>query len=286
MIEKSNNIHELDINMKQSECHYVLNISDVHFDSKGCDRKLLKKHLDLALERNATVFINGDLLDVMGCKRDPRSVPNEIRPEYNKAGGSYLDLVVEDCFSFFEKYKDIHFIISYGNHETNIVKRMQHDPLKQLQLLMNSTGGDVVLGAYQGAIVMRFHRGKSSEKRLIKWFYHHGSGGGARRSKGILNADILVSQNSWADIITSGHDHNKWHFPFTAKHLSPFKSEWGKRKIDILRTGSYKKKPLDFGWSVEKDFNEPTLGGWWVKNKWENTSRNERVIKTTIEEAN
>ena len=281
-----NNVHIIDKVLKQSEEHYVLNLSDIHIDSKNFDRELLKKHLDMAIERNATVFINGDLLDVMGAKRDPRSLPNDIRPEYNKAGASYLDLVVEDCFQFLKKYNDLDFFISYGNHETNIIKRQQFDPLKLLAHYINYSGGNVTLGAYTGALIFRYIRGKSSEKRLVKWFYHHGSGGGAQRSKGILNADILVAQNSWADVITSGHDHNKWHFPFTAKHLSPFKLEWNKRKVEILRTGSYKKKSLDFGWEVEKNFNEPTLGGWWVKNKWENTGNKERIIKTTIEEAN
>ncbi len=280
-----NNIHQLDINMKQSEEHYVLNISDVHFDSKNCDRKLLKKHLDLAKERNATVFINGDWLDVMGCNRDPRSTPNDILPKYNKPGGSYLDLVVEDSYKFLKEYNDLNIILSFGNHETNIIKRQQFDPLKLLAHYVNYSGGNLTLGAYTGAIVMRFKRGTSNQRQTINWFYHHGSGGGAKRSKGILNADILVSQNSWADIITSGHDHNKWHLPFTAKHLSPFTHEWITRKVDILRTGSYKKKPVDFSWAVERDFNEPTLGGWWVKFKWENRGK-DRYVKTTIEEAN
>ena len=41
--------------------------------------------------------------------------------------------------------------------------------------------------------------------------------------------------------------------------------EWKRRKIDILRTGSYKKKSDTFGWEIEKDFNEPTLGGYLIK---------------------
>ena len=39
---------------------YWLIISDLHFDANGCNRPLLKKHLDQAQERDAPVFIFGE----------------------------------------------------------------------------------------------------------------------------------------------------------------------------------------------------------------------------------
>ena len=58
-------------------------IADTHFDSIKCDRKLLKKHLDQAKEKNAKIFIFGDWFDCMGGKWDKRSTKADIRPEYN-----------------------------------------------------------------------------------------------------------------------------------------------------------------------------------------------------------
>ena len=47
-------------------------ISDVHWDSKDCDRKLLKKHLNSALEQDAAIIIIGDFFDLMEGRNDMR----------------------------------------------------------------------------------------------------------------------------------------------------------------------------------------------------------------------
>ena len=282
-MEEKVNIHRFERMMKMSEDQWILNVSDVHYDSKNCDRKLLKKHFDLAKERNAWIIINGDWLDVMGMKRDPRSIPNDIRPEYMKQGASYLDLVIEDSFNFLKQYKDNIKLIGYGNHETNIVKRQQIDPLKWLVHLLNANGSDVKLGAYTGAIIFKFQMHKEGGRHTSKWWYHHGYGGNAKRSKGVLNADLDIGQNPWADVITSGHDHQKWHLPYNIKNLDDRNDCWKIKNINVLKSGSYKKKSEAFGWEVEKNFNEPTLGGWWVKYKFKKDGKTKKLVKEVLE---
>lgn len=285
------NIHKFSGNLKSSESKFLFVTSDNHYDSRKCDRRRLKKDFQTAIEKDAWIIINGDWLDVMGMKHDPRSIPNEIRPEYMTAGESYLDLVIKDSAEFLKPYAKNILMIGYGNHETNIVKRQQIDPLKWMVHLLNeflSAQGEthqIELGAYQGAVNLNFTRAKSSQSATKRLFYHHGSGGGAKRSKGILNADILVAQNSWADIIISGHDHNKWYLPYTVNSLNHKGNEWVERKIDILRLGSYKKKAKTFGWEIEKDFNEPTLGGWMIEFFWVAVDgKNMLRLKTKIHE--
>ena len=56
--------------------HKFLLMSDIHIDSRKCDRALLKKHLDQAKAEGAGVFIFGDLFDAMQGKYDPRSAKN------------------------------------------------------------------------------------------------------------------------------------------------------------------------------------------------------------------
>lgn len=255
--------------MKASDPQWILNVSDVHYDSVDCDRKLLKRHFDQAKERNAWIIITGDWFDAMGTKKDPRSLPNDIRPEYNKVGGSYIDLIVKDSYDFLKPYKENIKLITEGNHETNITRRQQIDPLNYLIELLNQGEETVQLGRYEGAIVFKFQRSKDSNRGTSSWYYHHGYGGSAKRSKGILEADIMVSQHQWADILTSGHTHQKWDYLHTTKHLNILTDSWETRETTILKTGSYKKRS---GWAVEKGFNEPTLGGYWVKYFWKKTN--------------
>lgn len=286
------NIHKFSHSMKISETKTLFVTSDNHYDSRKCDRKRLKKDFKKAKDKDSWIIINGDWLDVMGMKHDPRSIPNEIRPEYMKQGESYLDLVIKDSYEFLKPYAENIIMIGYGNHETNIIKRQQIDPLKWMVHLLNehlkSSGSEhqIELGAYQGACIFDFHKNKSTMRSGKKLFYHHGAGGNAKRSKGILSVDIMIMQNPWADIIISGHDHNKWYHPTTIKTLTAKLNDWTTKKIDVIRLGSYKKKSNMFGWEVEKDFNEPTLGGWEVEFYWELDEKKDSTytIETRVNE--
>ncbi len=100
---------------------WFLLISDEHFDSAHCDRKLLRHHHEQAKERNAKILKFGDIFDMMGGKYDPRSHKGMVRPEYQSS--RYFDLVVEDAAKFYSQYKDNIIFISDGNHETSVRKR-------------------------------------------------------------------------------------------------------------------------------------------------------------------
>ena len=61
----------------------IIPFSDVHFDSKKCDRKLLKSHLDLMVKENAYCWFNGDFFDVI-----------VITPTYHVAGEIPLNRLI------------------------------------------------------------------------------------------------------------------------------------------------------------------------------------------------
>jgi hypothetical protein len=94
-------------------------------------------------------------------------------------------------------------------------------------------------------------------------WYHHGYGGAAPRSKGILHVDIDQLQSPDADIIVKGHDHNSWYVPTTVDRLN--KSEQIiQRTVHNIRLGSYKLIDRSMGWEAEKGFNQSTVGGWYA----------------------
>jgi len=50
----------------------VLLLSDIHWDNPKCDRVLLKRHLDQAMEMDARICMNGDTLCLMQGRADRR----------------------------------------------------------------------------------------------------------------------------------------------------------------------------------------------------------------------
>lgn len=258
----SRNVHTFSKELKSKEEFHTLQISDVHWDSHKCDRELLTKHLKEAEKKGALVFINGDLFDVMGIKTDPRSTYSDIRPEFQVT--NYLDVVINGCAEYLSQFKVTYFI-GRGNHETNIHKRQGTDPTDRVVQLLKFMGVDAYQGGYSGWMIYKLK--VSGTRGSFKQHYHHGYGGNAPRSKGVLKVDLNMMSNPDADIITRGHDHNKWHVPVNVKRLSN-KYVLEPKTVHNLQTGSYKMLGDGFGgWATEKGFNEPRLGGWWVSFK-------------------
>ena len=239
----------------------MLFISDVHYDSVKCDRVMLRRHLDEAKRTNTPVFIFGDWFDLMGGKYDPRSSYSDIRPEYKSI--TYLDDVIEDSAEFLIKYKDIIKFFCRGNHETNIEKRMHTSPLDRVAYIVNKNGGNITVAGYSGWLWMQiFQKGKRRSSTFVH--YHHGMGGNAPRSKGVLRVDIDQMQFKDASLIVRGHTHQKWHLPVTSDRISRFGKLY-QDSVHHLQLGSYKMLGDRFaGWATEKGFNTPRLGGWFV----------------------
>jgi hypothetical protein len=260
---KARTVHAVDCDLvKRKASKHFLFISDVHFDAMKCDRAMLFRHLDEARELNAGVFIFGDLFDLMQGKWDPRGNYSELRPEYKSC--VYVDEVIQDVGEHLAKYADVIKVISKGNHETNIEKRMMVSPIDRVAQIINANGGHVEVGGYAGWLVVQTHRGGSARRRY-NINYHHGYGGGAKRSKGILGADIDQKDFPDADFILRGPDHQKWHLPVTIDRITQ-SMKLEQRTVHHLRLGSYKKLGDRFaGWATERNFATPRLGGWWAR---------------------
>jgi hypothetical protein len=243
----------------------VLFISDVHFDSKHCDRKLLRKHMQQAVEKGALIFIVGDFFDVMGTFRDPRSKPADIRPEY-LGEKSYLDSIVEDAYKFLKPFANNILGISTGNHETNIIKRHDTDLIDRLVFLLKNDNEKIIRCGYSGWLVFNFRNPnkQKTRKKVVK--FHHGERGNALRTKGLGQVDIDAGRWPDADIIVKGDDHMKWHYPSEVRHRLTNGFDQYEDVQEHLRLGSYKNGYDDGykGYEVEKNYKLTKLGGWWV----------------------
>jgi len=252
------NTHEfLDYQIYQKD-RYFLFISDVHLDSVHCDRTKLKQHLDLALERNAIVFIFGDLLDLMQGKYDPRSNKADLNPKYNTA--RYIDEVINDVVEFLTPYKSILAFYSPGNHETSVEKRIEYGIVDKICEKL-----DMSQGNYSGYIYCRFFTYfEDSTKIPLIIAFHHGYGGGGAVTRDSIQTARKAVYLPDANVVISGHTHDRWIIPITRNRISRYgesiDQQWH------LKTGTYQNAPIDFnGYAIEKGLAPKAGAGIWMK---------------------
>ena len=233
-------------------------LSDIHWDNPHCDRLLLKKHLDLAKERQAGVFVFGDLFCAMQGKYDPRGSKTGVRPEHNVA--NYLDAIVEDCAAFWQPYAENLVMVTPGNHETSILKRVETDIVGRFAALL---GCQVV--AYSGWVLLRSERspGKAMSTAMA---YHHGYGGGGPVTKDVIQASRKAVYLPDADVVVSGHTHDRNIFPIQRIHLNRKTGNTWLREQLHLKLGTYKDEySTGGGWAVERGMPPKSLGGVMIK---------------------
>ena len=183
-------------------------MSDIHFDSLYCDRKLLKRDLDKVVQDEKWIIMAGDTFDLMQGKKDPRGRLDELRPEYKSE--KYFDTVIDSVISFLEPYQDNILLMGYGNHETSVIRHNGTDPIQRTVGALNSGRKHrIQTGEYTGWIRYMFQQGKISRGRVV-YHYHHGKGGSAFVSDGIMDDKRTGVYVPDADIIQFGHNHKEY----------------------------------------------------------------------------
>lgn len=276
-----NNVALYDFYGKSDQSHDFLFCSDVHFDSLHCDRKMFKRHLDQAVEKNAKVFIFGDFFDLMETRNDRRR-SQKVREEH--VGTNYLQLVLDEAFDFLRPYaKNIAFM-SDGNHETSVRTHLNVDPLTYLTVNLQRDGSEVVKMPYMGYIIFRFNieMGGNHKYRI---FYHHGLWGGVV-SQGTQAVMRMAAIAPDADLVVSGHTHNQWQMNFTRYKLTRNDLMYIHEQ-NHLKLGSYKNEfESGSGFAVEKMMMPKPLGSYWVnltmKYHQQATKRRDLVLSVNL----
>ena len=283
---QSLNVINVNMEYKKDWEQTFLLISDVHFDNPDCDRKLLKKHLDKAVQEGAGILINGDWYCAMESRNDLRGT-KKIRNK--NLGINYLDNLVEDSAEFLEPYAKNIIMIGKGNHESAIQKKSETDLIERLcSLLKYKTGYPVYNGQYSGFVRFLF-RYKSSNghyggRMSNILHYHHGYGGSSVMTKGVNKHVQRLSFVPDADFHWMGHSHQE----FVVSHPRLRLSQKGKIYHDeclIINTSTYKDsfKLGASGWENEKGLPPKRKGGLFLRFYYDQTnSQDKRPIKSEV----
>lgn len=244
--------------------------SDLHVDAVGCDRERLLSDLTEAKERGAKIMFFGDIFDAMQGRFDPRRSMDELRPEYRRA--DYYDFVVKDVARILKPFAENILLITPGNHETSVLKHANIGLIDRLVWMLNmECGTNILQGGYGGWVRFMFETGSKKARggrMSVKLKYHHGSGGDAPVTRGVIHTNRQNVFIKGADIIVNGHNHNAYYVPIVSETIS----DAGKVMFVTqhhIRTPGYKNDYGDgtTGWAIERGMVPKPIGGAFVKMK-------------------
>jgi hypothetical protein len=243
---------------------WVLLTGDVHWDNPDCDRRLYKRHLDEAKERNAIVIDNGDFFCAMQGKYDKRSNKEKVRPEHQK--GDYFDRLVQTAADYLAPYAENFALLGLGNHETSVANRHEIDLTARLSREISYRTGVVVpVGGYTNWVRFSFLRGGTNVTSKDMWMMH-GYGGGGPVTKDMIQSN---RQDAYviADIMVTSHTHDSWSNDMPKIELCPRYATPKKKDRLYIKIPTYKDeyKQGAGGFHIETGKPPKPVGGQWLR---------------------
>jgi hypothetical protein len=275
----SRNVHKLHWVLKSSaQSAWVLLRSDAHHDSRHCDRKMEKRHLDLAVQRNAVIIDNGDLYDAMQGKFDRRASKDDLLPEYKN--GDYLDSLVNEAVKFYAPYAEHFAVLGQGNHETAILKHHETNLTDRLRVGLNRHLKDkgskhrVYMGGYGGWVRFVLTCHNATDGRWLHYF--HGSGGGGPVTRGVIGTNREAVFHPDPSFCLSGHTHDQWIVPIVRDRIK----DTGTLYLDTqyhIKVAGYKEEYEDGygGWHIERGAPPKPTGACWLRLFWKHGTHKE-----------
>lgn len=220
-------------------------MSDLHIGADDTDIKRIRKDLDYAMENNCRILLNGDIAELIVFQDRKRYTPNVLDSGI-AAQANQVDLHLDMAAEVLAPYASNIDMIGCGNHETAILKYHGTDFTRSLiNRLVEMTGcNQIAHGGYSGGLVMNFRRAgadRPSGCHQYKIWYHHGFGGAAPVTKGMIDFSRVDTFVEDSDLNWMGHSHTRTahqnlvlRFPRQGSDFK-YETKWG------LRTSQYKK---------------------------------------------
>jgi len=243
---------------------WIMLSGDRHHDNVHSRWDIEEQQLKRAVERDAMIMDFGDLFCAMQGKYDPRSNLDDLRPELKV--GDYLDRLVREAEKFYAPYAKNWLLMTKGNHEMNIRKRMGTDLTNSLvDRMRDRHGSPVNTGEYGGWVKFRF-KIRKTQGQSVNLKYHHGAGGAAPVTKGVIQTNRQAVYLPDAHIVVNAHTHDGWIVPIVRERFS--RSAVVRRDMCYyVRVPTYKDEYAEGarGYHIESWRAPKTLGCVWLR---------------------
>lgn len=178
--------------------------SDLHLCADDVDEKRMKRDFDRACDEDRRILINGDIAELILPGDKKRWTASKLISKRDDV----LNETLEHTYSFLKPYADYIDLIGTGNHDESPIKYDSFDLVGALVALLNrdKTNGSIHRAGYQGYVRYRVKYEKSRSSTPFTIYHHHGSGGSAPVSKGMIDFNRIVYSHD-ADLYWIGHKH-------------------------------------------------------------------------------
>lgn len=243
----------------------LLFIGDLHWDHAKADRKAIKTVLDQALERDAAIVLLGDALCLMQGRDDRRSTKGALRPAH--ATDTYFNTVVDDWCEWFAPYAGNTWIALEGNHCSAVRTRHEIDVTRMWVGRLNAAGARIEYPGY--STYARVTNVSSTRRSGLRFFVHHGYGGGGPVTRGTIQAQRRAVMYPDANWIVTGHIHSS----YAVDHEQYRLDHQGRPYVSVQEhysVGAWKDEYGDGqgGWWVEKGMGPRQKSGWWCQLRY------------------
>lgn len=194
----------------------IVLMSDTHIGARNVDYEMIRDTVSDAVKRKARILLNGDVFDMILVQDRKRFRADCVHPRV-MGKGDMVDQAVAWGVEIFKPAADLVDMVGVGNHEEAVLKYHGTDVIKKfveaLKQKRKRIDHLIHYGGYTGFVDYRFRYGKvgqnktSADSKRFLIYYHHGSGGGAPVTKGMID----FSRKGWvdADVIWHGHKHHQ-----------------------------------------------------------------------------
>jgi len=232
--------------------------SDQHIGSRYTDYRLLQREIRKAADLGAYVVLNGDLFDMILPGDRKRFDLEALHP---RIAGS-CDVVgkaVEWACELFEPVRSKIVSVGFGNHELSVLRHCSIDVAK---MFCERLGLETEPCVREYVLINL--RASPKRSRPFKILRHHGGGGAAPVTQGIIDVYREKGVAVDADLITMGHKHTTLDLPMVRERCCDA-GVVTYEPVRLIRTGSYFCPSLGDSYAVHKGMAPLAKGGAFVE---------------------
>lgn len=177
-------------------------ISDTHIDSPNFDEPTFVEHANYCLNDQRYMLFGGDMFDSIIRTDQKRAVNSLLEKSDNQ-----LNVKLDKAYELLKPYQNIILFFGRGNHEESTLKHNGIDLLEMLAKLLNAgQKHQIVVGNYANFLRFNWLDGRNKSVLHYDIFQHHGMGGSAPVTKGMIDFN-RIAKGVNADLIWIGHKH-------------------------------------------------------------------------------